>query len=168
MNFEEKLKKMEEKAARRLQKQKEVQERIVLRAKTRLEKVKAQQKRRSVKSLKDELWRITSRIVRYQSDTCYSCETRLADFKLRNCGHFWTQGGHGAARFHFDNLRVQCVTCNNWKSGNIAEYGWRLLQDIGQERFDELRLLAKTIHSWNRQELEYLITQRKELLKKFE
>lgn len=167
-DFETKLAKMKDKAERRLQKQKEVQEQIVLRAKTRLEKVKAQKKQRSKKHLKDELWRITSRIVRYQSNICYSCEVYLPDFRLRNTGHFWSQGGHGAARYHWDNLRVQCVNCNNWKSGNLAEYGWRLLQEIGQQRFDDLRLLAKTTHAWGRLELEKMIEERKELLKKFE
>jgi hypothetical protein len=122
-------------------------------------------KKPPIKSLKDKLWKLTSQIVRLQSDSCYTCGKLIPDFRQRAAGHFWSKGGHGATRFHLDNLRVQCFGCNSFKSGNLAEYSSRLLKEIGQERFDELyRLAHLTRPSWKRDELENLITEREELL----
>lgn len=122
-------------------------------------------KKPTVKALKDKLWKITSKIVRLQSEKCYTCGKYIPDFASRCAGHFWSRGGHGETRFDLDNLRVQCFGCNSFKSGNLAEYGTRLLAEIGADRYEELSRRAHiTRASWKRDELEALIQERENLL----
>lgn len=107
-------------------------------------------KKRTLTSLKNELWTLTSKWVRSQREHCFTCGKHLPDFKDRQAGHFWSRGGHDSVRFNLDNLRIQCVTCNNFKSGNLAEYAIKLRAEIGNLRFDELNKQAHQITKRNR------------------
>lgn len=150
----------EQKALRLAQKALEKQERLALRIGKKLEKLKT---KKSISKLKEELWEVTSRIVRLTWNSCYTCKKYL-EFKDRSAGHFWTKGGHSSVKFDFDNLRVQCVTCNNWKSGNLAEYAVRLRDEIGEERFRALNVKAHISIKPTREWLEEEIKRRKEML----
>lgn len=110
----------------------------------------------TLKQLRDKLKKITHKIVRHGVTHCFTCgkQTQVV------AGHFWTDGGHSATRYDFDNLRGQCLSCNSFKSGNLAEYAVRLKDEIGEERFEELRRKAHTIKRWSRAELEQLIEER--------
>lgn len=96
-------------------------------------------KRPSKKELKNRLWLLTSKYVRSQSDHCYTCGMHLPEMRDRSAGHFWSRGGYPSVAFDLDNLRVQCITCNNWKSGNLAEYAFKLEKEIGEKRYSALR-----------------------------
>lgn len=125
-------------------------------------------KRKTLKQLRDQLWRITSKIVRLRGVTCYTCDKCLPDIKDRQCGHYYTKKGHPRTRFDWDNLRIQCFSCNHYMSGNIQEFAARLIEEIGLERFNRLRLLAKSNERLRRDELEDMITERKEILKQLD
>lgn len=103
-----------------------------------------------------KLWKLISPIVRTQRSACYTCDTEL-EFSKRSAGHFWTKKGHPSVRFDFDNLRTQCDDCNRFKSGNCSEYAVRLLDELGYDRFQALRLKAGQSKVWQRQELEDMI-----------
>jgi len=47
-------------------------------------------------------------------------------------------GGHPELRFEEDNCHKQASYCNNYKSGNLAEYRIRLIDKIGLERVEWL------------------------------
>lgn len=149
-------------------------EKILAKAKAAQERRKLRKKAKKpaktpIKTLKDTLWKLTSQYVRSQSNRCFTCDDVIPDFTKRSAGHFWSKGGHGATRFDLDNLRVQCVSCNNFKGGNLSEYAVRLRRDIGDERFDALDQKAHTTKtSWKRDELEQLIEERKSLLNFFD
>lgn len=130
-------------------------------------KSKAKPKPPGIRKLQKDLWKITSKIVRLLGDKCFTCDKPLA-YHDRNPSHFWSQGGHFSAKFDFDNLRVCCTTCNAFKSGNLAEYSVRLLDDIGPVRFEALRQGAKATRRFSREELETMIQNRELILKDLE
>lgn len=137
-------------------------ERLKLRERLRREKLKA--KPPKLEALKDALWKITSQIVRLKASTCYTCDKALA-YAERAAGHYWSKGGHNSVRFDLRNLRVQCTSCNSFRSGNLAEYGIRLLQELGEAEFNRLASLAHTLKKWNdRDELKALIEERTNML----
>ena len=67
---------------------------------------------------------------------CISCGT--TNPIQYHAGHFFSQGGHTFLRFNLWNVHKQCSVCNNWKSGNLANYKEALIKKIGQDRFDWL------------------------------
>lgn len=117
----------------------------------------------TLKNLKRSLWKLTSQIVRLKYTNCYTCGKYLP-YEDRQAGHFFTQGGHGGAKYDFDNLRTQCFACNHYKSGDTATYGVKLLNEIGEERLNNLMLKAKAVHRYNRDELEQMINERQQIL----
>lgn len=55
-------------------------------------------------------------------------------------GHYFTRGARPWLRFNEDNVHVQCNHyCNLNLSGNISAYTPRLIDKIGQNRFDALK-----------------------------
>ena len=94
-------------------------------------KQKSKQKSRR-KGLKKKCWNLMSLYVRlkhsdkYGFVTCVTCG-KVSHYKKFQCGHFW----HGVLDYDEDNLRPQCVACNHFKSGNLAEYSMYLLKTKG-------------------------------------
>ena len=117
--------------------------------------------------LRKKLWALTSKIVRLNSDHCYTCGKYL-EFKDRQAGHFFTKGGHPNLRYDFRNLRVQCVACNLFKSGNLAEYSMRLERDLGSVAFQKLGEEAHKAVRHDRGFLESAIQQYEIILKNYE
>ena len=70
---------------------------------------------------------------------CYTCY-RMYRWQETNASHFH----HGKADFYERNIKVCCVGCNLYKSGNLASYATRLVQEIGQEGMVELERVANT------------------------
>jgi hypothetical protein len=135
------------------------------RADGRIKKVKEKVSKKSMKQLRAELRRITHKIVRLSSPTCYTCDKHIERWQEREAGHYFTQGAHGSVKFDWDNIRTQCNSCNQHKSGNLNEYAYRLRRELGNERFEALEERAHQIIKFNREELQTLIEERKETLK---
>ena len=55
-----------------------------------------------------------------------------------HAGHYRSVGGQPELRFEEDNCHKQASYCNNYKSGNLAEYRIRLIAKIGLERVEFL------------------------------
>jgi len=69
---------------------------------------------------------------------CISCGSIKQDIKY-DAGHFYSVGAYPNLRFNEDNVHKQCSNnCNKHLSGNIHEYRPRLIERIGQERFNKL------------------------------
>lgn len=124
--------------------------------------LKTRIKKKTLKQLKFLIWKATSRIVRLSSRFCYTCDRGLP-YEERCTGHFWAKGGHGYVRFDMRNLRVQCVSCNSFKSGNLAEYAVRLREEIGDKEFNDLSLDAHSSKRHPRCELEDMLVEREKM-----
>lgn len=85
---------------------------------------------------------------------CVSCNTIP---KKRNCGHFYSQGGHSNVRFDEDNCHLQCEHCNTYLSGNLLNYQIGIEKRIGAERLIELQGKAHLEKRWSVEELKELI-----------
>ncbi|MEK9497088.1 recombination protein NinG [Photorhabdus sp. P32] len=70
-----------------------------------------------------------------------------------HAGHYRTTKAHPELRFDEDNTHKQCSACNNYLSGNIINYKPRLIEKIGQERFDAL-MMPKPLMKWRREDYE--------------
>ncbi|RKS59525.1 MULTISPECIES: recombination protein NinG [Photorhabdus] len=68
-------------------------------------------------------------------------------------GHYRTTKAHPELRFDEDNCHKQCSACNNYLSGNIINYKPKLIEKIGQERFDAL-MMPKPLIKWRREDYE--------------
>lgn len=85
--------------------------------------------------------------------SCISCG-RNTGAKM-NAGHYRTVGASKETRYDEDNCHLQCEHCNSYLSGNIGEYRPRLIEKIGQDRFDKL-MGAHPAKKWTREQLEEL------------
>jgi hypothetical protein len=72
--------------------------------------------------------------IRDKDDPCISCGRHHEG--QYHAGHFKTAGGFPELRFEELNCHKQCAPCNNHLSGNIGEYIPRLIDKIGQDKFD--------------------------------
>ncbi len=70
-----------------------------------------------------------------------------------HAGHYRTTGANPELRFDEDNVHKQCAPCNNHLSGNIENYTPRLIEKIGQERFERL-MGSYELPKWKREDYE--------------
>lgn len=56
-----------------------------------------------------------------------------------HAGHFENVGGKGQLRFYTLNIHKQCSICNNWKSGNLAEYERFMINKYGIDFVEKLK-----------------------------
>jgi hypothetical protein len=93
---------------------------------------------------------------------CISCGIKI---NVQFCaGHFYTRKARPWLRFNEDNVHLQCNQfCNLHNSGNIIWYRPRLIEKIGQERFDAMTNL--TGRDWKPTKDFYLDVEKKYKLK---
>lgn len=88
---------------------------------------------------------------RDKDEPCISCG-RFHEGQY-HAGHYRTTGANPELRFDEDNCHKQCAPCNNHLSGNIENYTPRLIEKIGQERFDRL-MGSHELPKWKREDYE--------------
>ena len=98
---------------------------------------------------------------RDEKESCISCGRHHTG--QYHAGHYKTVGARKDIRFNEDNCHKQCSVCNNHLSGNLAEYTPRLIEKIGQERFDKLQKVET--RSYSIEELKQIIKTYKDKLK---
>jgi hypothetical protein len=86
----------------------------------------------------------------------------------KNCGHYYSQGGHSNVRYDEDNCHLQCEHCNTYLSGNLLNYQIGIEKRIGAERLIELQGRAHLEKKWSVDELKELIKKYKEKYKQLE
>lgn len=74
---------------------------------------------------------------------CYTCG-KVDNWKNMDCGHSVPRRYIGT-RWDLDGLRVQCVECNRYKRGNYQVFYPKLRRELGDIRYDELWMKARTI-----------------------
>ncbi|WP_159287596.1 recombination protein NinG [Proteus terrae] len=90
---------------------------------------------------------------RDKDEPCISCG-RFHEGQY-HAGHYRTTGANPELRFDEDNCHKQCAPCNNHLSGNIENYTPRLIEKIGQERFDRL-MGSHELPKWKREDYEQI------------
>ncbi|OHY48251.1 protein ninG [Proteus mirabilis] len=90
---------------------------------------------------------------RDKDEPCISCG-RFHEGQY-HAGHYRTTGANPELRFDEDNCHKQCAPCNNHLSGNIENYTPRLIEKIGQERFDRL-MGSHELPKWKREDYEWI------------
>lgn len=90
---------------------------------------------------------------RDKDEPCISCG-RFHEGQY-HAGHYRTTGANPELRFDEDNCHKQCAPCNNHLSGNIENYTPRLIEKIGQERFDRL-MGSHELQKWKREDYELI------------
>lgn len=91
-------------------------------------------KQHTVKSAKDRAWRYFSAYIRKRDPYCVTHLILGQRYETQNAGHFW----HGVLDFDEENVNGQCINCNKFNSGRLAEYSIYLLQKLGKKKFDAL------------------------------
>lgn len=118
-----------------------------------------------------QLQTLVNRYVRNRDNgrKCISCEHVLnSDVKKFDAGHFYSAGHYPELRFNLDNIHGQCVECNQFRGGNLHEYRIRIIERIGQERFEQLESEKNKPSDLSKNDLKGLICDFKQLLKKQE
>ncbi len=90
--------------------------------------------------LKAQVQKLVNKCARLRDalDGCISCD-KLATWDGQWHGsHYKATGANSALRFNLWNIHKACSVCNNYKSGNIADYKPRLIEKVGQARVDWL------------------------------
>ncbi len=95
--------------------------------------------------------------------TCISCGYS-GDNRQIHAGHYMSQGGNSALRFNELNCHSQCVQCNTFKSGNLANYRIALIDKIGIDEVVNLET-TKNTKLWTVDELKDIIKTYKEKIK---
>jgi hypothetical protein len=93
---------------------------------------------------------------------CISCDKPP---KKKNCGHYYSQGGHSNVRFDEDNCHLQCEHCNSFLAGNLLNYQIGIEKRIGAERLIELQGRAHLEKRWSVDELKEIIKTYKNKIK---
>ena len=65
---------------------------------------------------------------------CISCDKPSDWGGQWHAGHYKTVGARPDLRFNEDNVHKQCSQCNNFLSGNLAQYRIALIAKIGSQR----------------------------------
>lgn len=72
-----------------------------------------------------------------------------------DCGHYRSVGSAPFLRFNLWNAHKQCVKCNRYLSGNVAEYRKSLIKKIGIEKVEALESMNAVENTGKKDE--YLI-----------
>ena len=107
------------------------------------EKKKIKDRKEAIKTPTEwhnELQVLVNRYVRLRDrkDGCISCYKTSAWNVQWHASHYFSRGSSSALRFNLWNIHKACSVCNNYLSGNIEGYTPRLIEKIGQERYEWL------------------------------
>ena len=72
--------------------------------------------------------------------SCISCGSNPEQKRggTMEAGHYRSRGAASHLRFNTNNINLQCVKCNRYKSGNAVDYRLGLIRKIGIEKVEAL------------------------------
>lgn len=96
---------------------------------------------------------------RDENQNCISCDTPMKNRK-GDASHYYPTTYTGL-RFNEDNVHLSCVTCNQFKHGNLQEYRPRLIAKIGLCRVTQLDNLRHSKLELSIEEIQEMIAEYK-------
>ena len=113
------------------------------RAAAKVERADIKKRKEAIKSRAKwlaECQAIVNRYVRLRDKDlpCCSCDRPASWDGQWHASHYRSVGAASAVRFNLWNIHKGCSICNNYLSGNIANYRPRIIERIGVDRFDWL------------------------------
>jgi len=131
-----------------------------------VEEVKVNQWKTTKKRMKEDLKTLQDWLK--EAQTIFNKYIRLRDMGLvciscnkpplkKNCGHYFSSGGHSNVRFDEDNCHLQCEHCNTYLSGNLLNYQIGIQKRIGAQNLLELQERAHVTKKWTIEELKEII-----------
>jgi len=118
-------------------------------------------------SLKEKAIFAFNKFIRLRDENlhCISCgHTQGRQF---HAGHFKPSGANPQLRFNELNVHKQCSICNNYKSGNLAEYRKNLIKKIGVENVEALES-DKSVKKYSVDDYKNIIVKYKNKIKELE
>lgn len=104
-------------------------------------------------NLKAKAWKTFSKWVRNRDPFCVTHLVMGSKVPTQNAGHFW----HTVLDFDEENVNGQCINCNKYNSGRLAEYSRYLLDKLGKDKFDALDIRhTRALAGEKRTDEEYL------------
>ena len=95
---------------------------------------------------------------------CCSCG-QYKPYEQADCGHFINRRWM-ATRFREDNCHAQCRSCNRFDEGNAVGYTMFMIDKYGKEHVEYLQAIKNAGYKYTDFELEVLIKEYKQKLKK--
>lgn len=86
---------------------------------------------------------------------CFTCDKAYLWNEV-DCGHWQKRGNHGT-RWEEDNCRPQCTACNRLLNGLPSVFEEELVEEIGEERLERLRAIARAPVSHTDEELRNML-----------
>lgn len=108
--------------------------------------------KQKISTIQNKLWQECKRIIRAKyGNTCYTCGAKDLVGSNFHTGHLWAKASLGAyLKYDLRVLRPQCYHCNINLGGRGADYYVKMLQEIGQEKMEELqRDRQKTVRAYD-------------------
>lgn len=127
------------------------------------ERIKQLKLRNEILATKKEetLWKWFSYYVRLKDcvdggfGECISCGKYIY-FKDGDAGHYIPQKNHYSVLYDEMNVHLQCVSCNQHGSGEVAKYRIRIIEKYGLEAVEDLerrsKIITKRMPLWEVQE----------------
>ena len=103
--------------------------------------MKSKKPKKNYKKELDEVFAEYIRLRDSNGDTfrCISCG-QVKPMSQCQCGHYISRA-HMATRFDEKNSNGQCISCNIFKSGNVVEYRFGLIDKYGEEVVNQLEAM---------------------------
>lgn len=123
---------------------------VIEHSKAKAQRIKAKRDRAQHKADKErikpkakwlsELQALVNEYVRLRdaADGCISCDKGPEWTGQWHCSHYFSRGHSSALRYNLWNMHKSCSVCNSHLSGNIEQYTPRLIEKIGQDRYEWL------------------------------
>lgn len=93
------------------------------------------------RTLKAKAQEVFNKYIRLRDgEVCISCghNNLLGKKRQFHAGHYLTRGARPELSLNENNCHSQCSICNNYLSGNLAQYRLNLIKKIGLEAVEEL------------------------------
>ena len=115
-------------------------------------KIKKAKKAKSISQLKKIADSVFSHWIRERDKACVTCGSTE---RLQN-GHYISRSIN-VLRFSEVNCNCQCMVCNVFKSGNMAEYSAFMRRKHGPDIIEKLLKSKQTLYQFKRSDLELII-----------
>lgn len=125
------------------------------------ERKETKRKKEAVKTLSEwkkdaQFWFNKFIRLRDKGKPCCSCHKPDNGQHQRHASHYRSVGACSSMRYHEENVWASCSVCNNYLSGNLAEYRIRLIKNLGIEKVEWIESQPKS-YKWTVDELKEII-----------